>query len=394
MKLALSDADQAFRQEVRRFVAEKLPAWLKQKVETGQRLEHSDYLTWFALLYEKGWITPSWPVEHGGTGWSPLQKAIFDEETLLAGAPRVVASGIQMLGPVLARFGTPEQKATHMPAIRESRVWWAQGFSETGAGSDLASLRTSAELVDATDAAPAHFVVNGHKVWTSYAQWSTWMFALVRTRQGTKPQESISFLLIDLSSPGITVRPIRMLENGTDLNEVYLDQVKVPLTNLVGELHRGWDCAKYLLGFERTGIAGIGSCKQQLMRLKGVVQAQSALHSAALWQDRIAAFEIELMALEATSLRLLSAKQHGLFPGAEASVLKVKGTELRQAIYAALLEASGPSSLVLDDHYADSDEPDQALSMIGANYLDARKLSIYGGTNEVQRTMIARAALM
>jgi alkylation response protein AidB-like acyl-CoA dehydrogenase len=402
MKLAYSDVDEAFRLEVRTFVAQKLPQWLKKKVENGQRLEHGDYLAWFEMLHERGWITPSWPIEHGGTGWSPLQKAIFDEETLLGGAPRVVASGIQMLGPVLARFGTPEQKSKHLPAIRASTVWWAQGFSETGAGSDLASLRTSAVEVPATQNDASHFLLNGHKVWTSYAQWCSWMFALVRTRTEGKPQESISFLLIDLSSPGVTVRPIRMLENGTDLNEVYLDNVKVPTANLVGELHRGWDCAKYLLGFERTGIAGIGSCKQQLMRLKRVIGAKSApalsaLH-AELWADRIATFEIELMALEATSLRLLSANQKGLFPGIEASVLKVKGTELRQAIYAALVEAGGQAALILDDAYAmaetaDDKESDQWLAMLGANYLDARKLSIYGGTNEVQRNMIARAAL-
>jgi alkylation response protein AidB-like acyl-CoA dehydrogenase len=394
MKLEFSTADVAFRQDVRAFVAAKLPSWLKRKVETGQRLEHSDYLTWFQLLYEQGWITPSWPIEHGGTGWSPLQKAIFDEETLLGGAPRVVASGIQMLGPVLAKFGTTEQKAQHLPLIRQSKVWWAQGFSETGAGSDLASLRTSAVVVEATQDAESHLILNGHKVWTSYAQWCTWMFALVRTRSDGKPQESISFLLINLNSPGISVRPIRMLENGTDLNEVYLDTVKVPFANLVGELHRGWDCAKYLLGFERTGIAGIGSCKQQLARLKDVVLKETPPSRTEHWQDRIAAFEIELMALEATSLRLLSANQRGLFPGVEASVLKVKGTELRQAIYAALLEAGGKSALLLDDAYASSDEPDQCLTMLAANYLDARKLSIYGGTNEVQRNMIARAALI
>jgi alkylation response protein AidB-like acyl-CoA dehydrogenase len=222
----------------------------------------------------------------------------------------------------------------------------------------------------------------------------------VRTRTEGKAQESISFLLIDLGTPGVTVRPIRMLEKGTDLNEVYLDNVKVPLSNLVGELHRGWDCAKYLLGFERTGIAGIGSCKQQLMRLKKVLDAKfnegNAIVIKEIWDDRIAAFEIELIALEATSLRLLSANQHGLFSGVEASVLKVKGTELRQAIYAALLEAGGQAACVLDDAYASTDEideDDQWLAMLGANYLDARKLSIYGGTNEVQRNMIARAAL-
>jgi alkylation response protein AidB-like acyl-CoA dehydrogenase len=385
MQLKYTSIDDAFRLSVREFVAQKLPAWIKEKVERGQRLEKSDYLVWFDALYQQGWITPAWPIEYGGTGWSPIQRAIFDEETLLAGAPRVIASGIQMLGPVLSKFGTKAQKDLHLPLIRQSKVWWAQGFSEPSAGSDLASLRTSAVI----DEDGQSFIVNGQKLWTSYAQWCDWMFALVRTKADGKPQESISFILIDMSTPGVKVRPIRMLENGTDLNEVFLDNVKVPAINLVGELHRGWDCAKYLLGFERTGIAGIGSCKQQLARLRKVLgQTPSEL-----WQDRLTDFEIELLALEATSLRLLSVNQLALFAGVEASTLKVKGTELRQSIYGALLEAGGDAALLLDDQFARSDDADAWLGMLAANFLDARKLSIYGGTNEVQRNMIARAAL-
>ncbi len=253
MKLAFSTADEAFRQDVRAFVRAQLPEAIRRKVELGMRLEHADYVSWFNTLEARGWLTPGWPVEHGGPGWTHLQRYLFDEECLLGGAPRLIASGIQMLGPVLIRYGTEAQKRRYLPDIRASRTWWAQGFSEPDSGSDLASLRSTATL------APGgrHFVVNGHKVWTSYAHWCSMMFALVRTDpQAVKPQQGISFLLIDMGTPGVTVRPIRMLEGGTDLNEVFLENVQVPVENLVGELHQGWTCAKFLLGNERTGIAG------------------------------------------------------------------------------------------------------------------------------------------
>ena len=284
MQLAFSAADEAFRAEVRAFVQARLPPDIRTKVERGLRLEHADYVTWFRILEGRGWLTPNWPVEHGGPGWTHLQRYIFDEETLLGGAPRIIASGIQMLGPVLIQFGTPAQKATYLPDIRQSRTWWAQGFSEPGAGSDLAAVRSSAVL----ESDGKHFVVNGHKVWTSYAQWCSMMFALVRTDPtAAKPQEGISFLLIDMASPGLTVRPIRMLEGGTDLNECFLDNVRVPVENLVGELNKGWAMAKYLLGHERTGIAGIGSCKQQLARARRLV-AEHGLAGDALIGQRLA----------------------------------------------------------------------------------------------------------
>jgi len=395
MKLAFSVADEAFRQEVRAFVAAKLPADIKRKVELGLRLEHADYVTWFRILEARGWLTPGWPVEYGGPGWNHVQRYIFDEETLLGGAPRIIASGIQMLGPVLIAFGTPEQKAKYLPDIRQSNTWWAQGFSEPGAGSDLAAVRTSAVL----EPDGKHFVVNGHKVWTSYAQWCSMMFALVRTDpSAAKPQQGISFLLIDMASPGLTVRPIRMLEGGTDLNECFLDNVRVPVENLVGELHKGWSYGKYLLGHERTGIAGIGSCKQQLLRARRLAGEQG-LGDDPLIAARLAQFEVELLALEYTALRLLSAHQHSRVPAVEASLLKVRGTELRQAIYELLVDIAGPDALpfsaeaqfleALDGELAAPAE----LGTLAANCLDARKLSIYGGANEVQRNLIAQAVL-
>jgi alkylation response protein AidB-like acyl-CoA dehydrogenase len=394
MKLEFSDADEAFRREVRAFVQQKLPADIKKKVELGLRLERQDYVTWFRILETRGWITPNWPEEHGGPGWSHLQRYIFDEETLLAGAPRIIASGIQMLGPVLIAFGTQEQKAKYLPDIRKSNTWWAQGFSEPGSGSDLASLRTSAVL----EPDGRHFIVNGHKIWTSYAQWCSMMFALVRTDpDAAKPQEGISFVLIDMASPGITVRPIRMLEGGTDLNEVFLDNVRVPIENLVGELNKGWTCGKYLLGHERTGIAGIGSCKQQLARARKLA-LQQGLDGDALLQARLAQFEVELMALEFTALRLLSAGQRSKVPQVEASMLKVRGTELRQSIFETLLEIAGPQALPFSAEAqfleCEGELPAPAeLGTLAANFFDARKLSLYGGSNEVQRNLIAQAVL-
>ncbi|WP_454829996.1 acyl-CoA dehydrogenase family protein [Paraburkholderia xenovorans] len=393
MRLEFSAEDDAFRAEVREFVRQNLSPELKRKAELGLRLERADYVEWFTRLYERGWITPSWPKEAGGPGWTPLQRYIFDEETLVGGAPRIIASGINMLGPVLHAFGTPEQKECYLPAIRRSETWWAQGFSEPGAGSDLASVRTTAVLT--RDNEGDHFVVNGHKVWTSYAHWCEMMFALVRTDPDAKPQEGISFLLIDMKSPGVELRPIRMLEGGTDLNEVYLDNVRVPVDNLVGELNKGWSYGKYLLGHERTGIAGIGSCKQQLARVKALGK-QQGLAGDPLFEARVSRFEIELMALEFTGLRMLSANQQSRVPAVEASMLKVRGTELRQSIYALLTEIAGPQCVpfdeaaLLDQAGHEPPGPDNLIA-VAANYFDARKLSIYGGTNEVQRNLISRA---
>jgi alkylation response protein AidB-like acyl-CoA dehydrogenase len=394
MKLQFTADEEAFRLEVREFVRARLPADIRRKVALGLRLGREDYVTWFRILESRGWLTPGWPKEYGGPGWTPLQKYLFDEETLLGGAPRIIASGIQMLGPVLIAFGTEQQKKTYLPDIRQSNTWWAQGFSEPGAGSDLAAVRTTASLTPDG----RHFVVNGHKVWTSYAHWCSMMFALVRTDpHATKPQEGISFLLIDMNSPGLTVRPIRMLEGGSDLNECYLDNVQVPVENLVGELHKGWSYGKYLLGHERTGIAGIGSCKQQLARARQIGQ-QQGLGDDPLLQAKLTQFEVELMALEYTALRLLSANQQSRTPGVEASMLKVRGTELRQAIYETLVDIAGPEAVPFSlaaqelDHL-DEAAVDASLVALAANCLDSRKVTIYGGTSEVQRNLIARATL-
>jgi alkylation response protein AidB-like acyl-CoA dehydrogenase len=394
MKLQFSPEEDAFRLEVRAFVQMHLPADIQRKVELGLRLERADYVAWFRILETRGWLTPGWPVEHGGPGWSHVHRYIFDEETLLGGAPRIIASGVQMLGPVLMAFGTEAQKKKYLPDIRQSTTWWAQGFSEPGAGSDLAAVRTTAVL----EPDGRHFIVNGQKVWTSYAHWCSMMFALVRTDPtAAKPQEGISFLLIDMAMPGVQVRPVRMLEGGSDLNECFLDNVRVPVENLVGELHKGWSYGKYLLGHERTGIAGIGSCKQQLARARQLA-ARQGLGDDVVLQTRLTQFEVELMALEFTALRLLSPHQQSRIPAVEASMLKVRGTELRQAIYETLVDIAGPDAVPFSAEaqfleHLDQAATDAPLVALAANCLDARKVTIYGGTNEVQRNLIARAAL-
>ena len=394
MQLQFTPERDAFRLEVRAFVKAHLPADIRRKVALGLRLEHVDYVTWFRILQARGWLTPGWPVAHGGPGWDHVQRYIFDEETLLGGAPRIIASGIQMLAPVLLAFGTEAQKQQYLPDILNSNTWWAQGFSEPGAGSDLAAVRTTAVL----EPDGRHFVVNGHKVWTSYAHWCSMMFALVKTDpNAAKPQEGISFLLIDMKTPGLTVRPIRMLEGGNDLNECYLDNVRVPVDNLVGELHKGWSYGKYLLGHERTGIAGIGSCKQQLARARALAE-QQGLGEDALLQNKLMQFEVELMALEFTALRLLSANQQSKTPGVEASMLKVRGTELRQTIFETLVDIAGPDAVPFSAEaqfleHLDAAAQDETLVSLAANCLDSRKLTIYGGTNEVQRNLIAKATL-
>ncbi|HYH21389.1 MAG TPA: acyl-CoA dehydrogenase family protein [Azospirillum sp.] len=392
MKFAFSPEIEAFRLEVRAFVRDRLSPETRRKIEEGRRLEKHDYVQWYRTLHEKGWITPGWPVEHGGTSWSALQRYIFDDEMLLGGAPHVVA-GIPLIGPVLIAFGTEEQKRAYLEPMRRGDIWWAQGFSEPGAGSDLASLTTRA--VRDGDG----WVVNGTKIWTTQAGYADMMFALVRTRPEGKPQEGISMLLIDMKSPGLTITPIRTIDGGQELYQCFLDDVRVPAANLVGEEGKGWDQAKYLLGFERFGIAGIPLAKRQIARLKRIAAAETAHGRPLLEQprlrDRIAALEIELLALEYTSLRMLQ-EAEGRSPGVEASLLKIKGTEIRQAIHELLYEAVGPYAIPFDNEVtrtgwtAEPIGPDYAATL-ASNYLDQRKTSIYGGANEIQRNVLAKA---
>jgi alkylation response protein AidB-like acyl-CoA dehydrogenase len=351
---------------------------------------------WQNALNERGWLAVHWPKEYGGTGWGPVQRHIFDEEITAAGAPTIVPFGVSMVAPVIIKFGTEEQKRRYLPRILNNEDWWCQGYSEPGAGSDLAGLKTRA--VRDGD----HYVVNGQKTWTTLGQYANMMFCLVRTDPAAKKQEGISFLLIDMDTPGITVRPIITLDGEHEVNEVFLEDVRVPVENLVGEENRGWTCAKYLLTYERTGIAGIGHAKAALRHLKSVASRQVAngrpLIEDPIFRTRIAEIEIDLMALEMTNLRVVAAAQGGGVPGAESSILKIKGTEIRQAITDLLRRAVGPYALPFVSEALDAEaqiEPvgPEYAAPLASQYFNRRKLSIYGGSNEIQKNIISKMIL-
>ncbi|HEX5513918.1 MAG TPA: acyl-CoA dehydrogenase family protein [Gammaproteobacteria bacterium] len=396
MELHYSPEEQAFREEVRQFLQEKLPADISAKVKADKRIPKDDIVRWQKILNEKGWLAQHWPVEYGGTGWSPIQRHIWEEEAAAAGAPPTIPFGLSMVAPVIIRFGTEEQKQYYLPRILNSEDWWCQGYSEPGAGSDLASLKTRA--VREGD----HYIVNGQKTWTTLGQYANMIFCLVRTNTEVKQQEGISFLLIDMNTPGITVRPIITLDGEHEVNEVFFDNVKVPVQNLVGEENKGWTCAKYLLTYERTGIAGVGTAKQALRYLKDVASRQlkdgRPLIDDPLLRSRIAAVEIELMALELTNLRVVAAAEKGGVPGAESSMLKIKGTEIRQEITDLLRRAVGPYALPFIPEAMDADydgEPvgPEYASALAAHYFNRRKITIYGGSNEIQKNIIAKMIL-
>ncbi len=393
MNLDLSPELRAFRDEVRAFIKAELPADIRDKVRKGLQLERDDYVRWQKILYKKGWIAPNWPKEYGGPGWTPMQRYIFDEEVGKSGAPRVIPFGLVMVAPVIMKFGTEAQKREHLPKILSSEVWWCQGYSEPGAGSDLAGLKTRA-LREGD-----HYTVNGQKTWTTLAQYADWIFCLVRTDPAAKKQEGISFLLIDMKSPGVTVKPIVTMDGGAEVNEVFFDNVKVPVTNLVGPENQGWTVAKYLLGHERTNIADIGRAKHQLARVKEIAAAERADGGSLLededFRDRIAEVELDLIALEATLLRIVAAETGGRAPGAEASLIKIKGSELQQQLTELLIEAVGyygfPYNRDAMEHGWNEPPigPDYAAPLAPA-YFNTRKTTIYGGSNEVQRGILAK----
>ncbi len=401
MDLTLTAEERAFRAEVRAFLRANIPAETKRKVDLGLPLVKDDYVVWQKILYARGWIAPTWPKEHGGPGWSPIQRYLFDEELAAASSPRLITFGLKMLGPVLIEFGTEAQKARFLPRILASDDWWCQGYSEPGAGSDLAALTTRA-VPDDDD-----YIVNGQKTWTTLAQYADWMFCLVRTSNEAKKQAGISFLLIDMTTPGVTVRPIRMLDGGVEINDVFLEDVRVPKENLVGAENDGWTVAKFLLTRERFGIAGVARSKVQMARVRDIAAKElkggCPLIEDARFRERLAEVEIDLTALEMTELRLLSEEAAGRPPGPESSILKLKGTEVQQAITELLLDACGINGHALDpdliDGLARTDGanlvplvPEHAATVAG-HYFNWRKASIYGGSNEVQRNIIAKAIL-
>ena len=391
MDLDFTAAEQAFREEVRGFVRAKLPAATRQKILNGLHLAREDHLDWHRILAAHGWGAPNWPKEHGGTGWGPVEQFIFDEECAGWGAPALLPFGLKMVGPVIMAFGSKAVQERFLPRIASAQDWWCQGYSEPGSGSDLASLKTSA--VRQGD----HYVVNGQKTWITLAQHADWIFCLVRTDAGSRPQAGISFLLIDMNTAGITVRPIVTMDGSVEVNEVWFDDVKVPVANLVGEENKGWTYAKFLLGHERTNIAGVGASKRELHRLKRIA-AQEKKHGKPLLEDpsfaaRISQVEIDLMALEITNLRVVSADVARKAPGPEASLLKIKGTEIQQALSELMMQAVGPYGAAHQlEGTAEPAGPAYALPL-GPSYCNLRKTSIYGGSNEIQKNIISQQLL-
>jgi alkylation response protein AidB-like acyl-CoA dehydrogenase len=395
MILEFSPEEIAFQQEVRTFIAENYPATLRGKQDEGDELSKEDHLSWHKVLAKKGWIAPAWPVEYGGTGWTPTQRFIWSEETARADCIRIMPFGLTMVGPVIYTFGTPEQKAQFLPRILSGEDWWCQGYSEPGAGSDLASLRTKAER-DGDD-----YIVNGQKTWTTMAQYADWGFFLVRTANDVKAQEGISFLLVDMKSPGITVRPIITLGGEHEVNEVWLENVRVPQSQRVYEENKGWTCAKFLLAHERTGIAGVAASKRGVEKIKDIARTEQdgdrPLLANPFFKRKVAELEIDLTALEYTELRSLAGENAGKGPGPEASLLKIKGTEIQQRLTELALEAVGHYGAPYFRGFGEGDNehpigPDYA-HRTAPTYFNMRKTSIYGGSNEIQRNIIAKMVL-
>jgi alkylation response protein AidB-like acyl-CoA dehydrogenase len=397
MRLEFTDEEQSFRDEVRSFLSEQLTSDITDKVLNGYELGRDEHVLWQRRLHERGWGGMGWPVEFGGPGWNSVQQYIFEEESALAGGPRLIPFGTKMVAPVIMAFGTAAQQQRFLPKISAGDEWWCQGYSEPGAGSDLASLKTRA--VRDGD----HYVVNGQKTWNTLGQYADWIFCLVRTDAEAKQQSGITFLLIDMKSPGITVRPIILLDGSHEVNEVWFEDVRVPVENRIGEENRGWTYAKFLLGHERTNIAGIGIAKRELARLKRIAASERQhgrpLIEDALFAAQIAQIEVDLWALEITNLRALSAERRSAAAGPEASILKIKGTEIHQSISELMMRAVGPYALPLRREAMEAGwqfdptrEPPgpRYASTLAASYLNQRKLSIFGGTNEIQKNIISK----
>ncbi|KQR81415.1 acyl-CoA dehydrogenase family protein [Sphingomonas sp. Leaf343] len=393
MDLSFTPDEEAFRDEVRSFLKEKLPARLSNKVAHGLSLTREDMVEWHAVLNARGWLASHWPEQYGGPGWTVVQRSIFEDEIARANAPRIVPFGLSMLAPVLIKYGSEEQKQHYLPRILDGTDWWCQGYSEPGAGSDLASLKTSA--VRDGD----HYVVNGQKTWTTLGQFADWIFCLVRTDPAAKAQEGISFLLIDMKSPGIEVRPIVLLDGDAEVNEVFFTDVRVPVENLVGQENRGWTYAKYLLTYERTNIAGVGSSAAAFDRLRTVAgkitRGGRKLVDDPLFAARMARIEIDLANMATTNMRVVAAAAGGGAPGAESSMLKIKGTEIRQAITALSRRAYGPYAIpfipeALEEGYNGEPVGPEDAGAAAPTYFNMRKLSIFGGSNEVQKNIISK----
>ena len=398
MDLNFTPQEQAFREEIRAWVRANLPADISHKVHNALRLTRDDMQRWARILGKKGWLAWGWPEKFGGPGWNAVQKHLFEEECALAGAPRVVPFGPVMVAPVIMAFGSPEQQQRFLPGIASGEVWWSQGYSEPGSGSDLASLKTRAERRGDT------YIVNGQKTWTTLGQYGEWIFCLVRTSTEGKPQTGISFLLIDMKSPGITVKPIVLLDGEPEVNEVFFDDVEVPAENLIGEENKGWTYAKHLLAHERTNIADVNRAKRELERLKRIAKAEDVWDDRR-FRDQIALLEVDIVALEMLVLRVLSAEKSGKQSLDIAGLLKIRGSEIQQRYTELMMLAAGPYSLPFIHEAMEAGwQGDQALggpwpggaahcAPLAATYFNYRKTTIYGGSNEVQRNIVAQTVL-
>jgi len=391
MDLNYSQEETKFREEVHHWLKLNLPEDIRQKVVSYQELTKEDYQRWHKILAAKGWSVPHWPVEWGGTGWDMTQRYIYDEEFALAGAPRLPPFGPAMCAPVLLKFGTSAQKEQYLPRIREGDDFWVQGYSEPGAGSDLAAVKTRAERVG------DHYVINGQKIWTTMGQHGDWIFCLVRTDPlAEKRQEGISFILMNMETPGITVRPLILMDGGHEVNEIFFDNVKVPVQNLVYEENKGWTVAKYLLGHERMGSGSVGASRRELAALRALAQRElkngKPLIEDLRFKDKISRVEIELDALEITSMRFLDQmRRTGQAPGADVSMLKIRGTEIQQMITELAMQAAGPHAQPFKS--VSHGSIDSFTSRLAPRYFNFRKASIYAGSNEIQRNIIAKMSL-
>jgi pimeloyl-CoA dehydrogenase large subunit len=400
MDLRFTDEELKFRDEVRTFFKENLPPAIREKLKEGRHTSKDELVEWTRILNKKGWAVSHWPKEYGGTGWTPVQQYIFLDELQQAPAPSPLPFGVSMVGPVIYTFGSDAQKKQFLPRIANLDDWWCQGFSEPGAGSDLASLKTKAERDG------DHYVINGQKTWTTLAQHADWIFVLARTdMSAAKKQEGISFILVDMKTPGITVRPIITIDGSAEVNEVFFDDVRVPIENRVGAENKGWDYAKFLLGNERVGIARVGVSKERLRRIRELAAAQMdhgrPLIELPRFREKLVAVEVELKALEMTQLRVVAAeaKRAKGKPDPASSILKIKGSEIQQATTELLMEVVGPYALPYRQEHEEEEGwneppvgPDWA-STIAPTYFNTRKVSIYGGSNEIQKNIIAKAIL-
>ncbi|MCM2318158.1 MAG: acyl-CoA dehydrogenase family protein [Pseudomonas sp.] len=395
MNKTLRDRAQRLREEVREFCKHEMPAALRDKSHRHQVLDKDDYLQWMRLLDAKGWVVGHWPQAYGGRDWSSLERFVFEDELARHGCPWIIPFGVKYVGPVIYTFGSEEQKQRFLPGIVKTEEFWAQGYSEPGAGSDLAGLRTQA--VREGD----HYVVNGQKVWTTYAQWADWLFCLVRTSNDGKPQNGISFLLIDMRSPGVTVKPIRTMDGYHHVNEVWLENVRVPAANLVGEEGAGWTYAKFLLKNERTAGAIVGLAWHVLERLKKLARDTQIdggrLIDQPLMRNRIGKFELRFMALQEVAYQAVESMVEGTDNGGEASLIKVRGTELYQEVAEALVEALGAAGIAYDTvalHSAGLPPlGDDDVGGILKEHFYNRAATVFGGSSEIQRNIVAKAVL-